>query len=129
MVMVLGGYRPGAPAVFPSDASPSDAASFRTEQANLRHVASHALCRELLPRLGFFPDFDLDRSQFLLLPLPALLGPLLATLGPALLLRRPLHISVPRLGKGFLGSSGWLARRGLYHRSCGLWGGSFTLRG
>src|SRR5437879_3450562 len=92
--------------------------SFRTEQTKLRRLHSHRLCREL-SRLGVFPDFLLDRSQFLLLSLPALLGPLLATLGPALF-RRPLRLRGPRHGKSVFGSGGLLARRGLCWRSSSL---------
>jgi hypothetical protein len=56
--------------------------SVGTEQTKLRRLHFHRLCREL-SRLGVFPDILLDRSQFLLLSLTALLGPLLATLGLA----------------------------------------------
>src|SRR5260370_42511950 len=56
--------------------------SVRTKQTNLRRLHCCWIGREL-SRLGVFPDILLDRPQFLLLSLTALLGPLLATLGLA----------------------------------------------
>src|SRR5712664_3279412 len=37
--------------------------SFLSEQTNLTHLDFHRLRREFPPRLGFFPDTFLDRSQ------------------------------------------------------------------
>src|SRR5260370_30167012 len=102
--------------------------SIRIEQPNAGKFDFHRLYRELLPRLGFFPDFSLDRSQFLLLPLPALLGPSLATLDSAFF-HRPPHVGVPRLGKGILGSGGLLERHAPCRRSRGVWRRSFPPRG
>src|SRR5258708_3050529 len=100
--------------------------SFLSEQTNLTHLDFHRLRREFPPRLGFFPDTFLDRSQLLLLSLlmRTPVGRLLALLGSSLLCR-PLHISVARPGGSVFGSDGLgrdslFTRRGLLWRNSGL---------
>ena len=111
---------------------------FRTEQPYQRRLDPYRLYRELAPwrgffpdpdfspRLGFFPDSVLDRSQLLVFSLliAAPFGPLLATINPPLF-RGPLHVGVPRLGQGLFGGSSLLGssllvRRCLGCGSCGL---------
>ena len=91
----------------------------QTEQPDPRRLDSYGLCRELSPRLGFFPYSVLDRSQLLILSLliAAPFGPLLATINPPLF-RGPLHVGVPRLG-GLFGGSRLLGSRLLVRRCLG----------
>src|SRR5260370_17923749 len=71
--------------------------SVRTKQTKLRRLHCCWIGREL-SRLGVFPDIFLDRPQFLLLSLTALLGPLLATLALAFF-HGPLGLRGSRPGK------------------------------
>ena len=98
--------------------------SLNPKQPYQRPLDPYGLYRELSPRLGFFPDSVLDLSQLLIRSwlIAALFGPLLATLEPPPF-RGPLHVRVPRLGKGLLRGSRLLARRGL-RRCRGLRGWS-----
>jgi hypothetical protein len=89
--------------------------SIRTEQPDQRHLGSRRFGHELSPLLDhdFSSRFtivadDLDRSRFLLLPLPAPLGPLLTTFELTLL--RTLHVGVTGPGKSIFRRAGLLTR-------------------
>jgi hypothetical protein len=90
--------------------------SIRTEQPDQRHLGSRRFGHELSPRLDHdLPSRftvvadDLDRSRFLLLPLPAPLGPLLTTLDLALL-DGSFHVGVTGLGKSIFRRASLLTR-------------------